>query len=346
MALKLTKHKSKTGLTWYAKGWVNGKYHRLTTGFPVSGGPGAKKAAERRCAELEVEVRERGLGWLSTAPTLSEYWTKTYKPVHTAKKRAPRVDSYLMAHALPVFGPVRMDAVTVSDCQKFLNQRRQALSANMGHKKPRGISEGSVQRLHGFLQGVWNAAKKDGLIEDNPWSRIKRVPYEVRRRLVTAEEQAKLLAVLSPTWQRYLLFMIATGLRLDGCRNIDPDTDLDLAHRRVTVTEKYGKTRTVPFPASIAELLEKQLKVDGQLWPQDPSYHREVLREACIAAGIPHRSPHDLRHTFGHRWLKGGGDIYTLAKMLGDSLEVTSKHYAYLMQEDIRDKADRVDLGV
>jgi integrase len=331
---------------WWARGRIKGKFERRSTGYPVSGGKRAKDAAAARAAQLDVEIRQQHDGQRSKAPTLKAYWTRVYQPSHTAKKRAPRVDRYLMAHALPVFGDRRMDTVTVSECQKFLNTRRSALSANPTHKTPRGIAEGSVQRLHGFLQGVWNAAIKDGLLEANPWAAIKRRPYVVRRRLVTAEEQEKLLTVLTPTWQRYLLFMIATGLRLDGCRNIDPETDLDLERRTVTVTEKYGKTRTVPFPSVIAELLKTQLKVDGQLWPQDPSYHREVLANACTAAKIPHRSPHDLRHTFGHRWLKGGGDIYTLATILGDSLEVTAKHYSYLSEADVQAKAATVDLGV
>jgi integrase/recombinase XerD len=54
-------------------------------------------------------------------------------------------------------------------------------------------------------------------------------------------------------------------------------------------------------------------------------------------------SPHDLRHTFGHRWLVKGGDIYTLSKILGHaSVAVTEKHYAKLLRENIADKMKAV----
>ena len=54
-----------------------------------------------------------------------------------------------------------------------------------------------------------------------------------------------------------------------------------------------------------------------------------------------------LRHTFGWRWLRGGGDIYTLSKILGHaSVAVTEKHYAHLLKEDLRAKADAIDLGL
>jgi hypothetical protein len=46
------------------------------------------------------------------------------------------------------------------------------------------------------------------------------------------------------------------------------------------------------------------------------------------------------------RFLKGGGDIYTLSKILGDTVAVTERHYAHLLKEDVREKADRVDLGL
>jgi len=62
---------------------------------------------------------------------------------------------------------------------------------------------------------------------------------------------------------------------------------------------------------------------------------------------MPHVSPHTCRHTFGHRWLAAGGDLFKLAKVLGHaSVAVTQKHYAYLLKENLRDAVDRLDLGL
>jgi integrase len=104
-------------------------------------------------------------------------------------------------------------------------------------------------------------------------------------------------------------------------------------------------------------VVEQQLAADGRLWRQNPQRLREVLAEACAERknkmgvmtrpAIPHISPHVLRHSFGWRWLKGGGDIYTLSKILGhSSVAVTEKHYAHLLKEDLRAKADAIDLGL
>jgi len=65
----------------------------------------------------------------------------------------------------------------------------------------------------------------------------------------------------------------------------------------------------VPLTKKARKALDQQTKEDGKLWDQDQSRFREVLAAACKRAKVPHISPHDLRHTFGHRFLARGGDI-------------------------------------
>ena len=353
-------NRDKKGI-WWVRGWIDGEYVRRTTGWPVKDRD-TKQRAERRAAEIDKEVRDQRDGWAASTITLRQYWEKTYRPVYTERKRRPRLDKQMMAHALPKIGDIPMAKLTQSACQRYLNERRQAFSANASHKRPKVIAEGTVLREHSFLAAVFERALVDKHIAVNPWRGIKRTPYAVRVRLVDAEMQAELLRRLSPQFQRWLLFMLGTGLRLAECIGIDPATDLDLVQRRVTVTGKGQKTRTVPIPAVLVPVLKAQLKAEGRLWPQDPSTLRAVLTDACAAIqpgrhanqfnvgprpALATISPHDLRHTFGHRWLKGGGDIYTLSKILGHAdIKTTSKHYAHLLTEDIGAKADQVDLGV
>jgi integrase len=111
-------------------------------------------------------------------------------------------------------------------------------------------------RTRSFLQAYWQLAIDDGLVTVNPWRRIKRQRYSVRTRVLTHEEEAKLLEVCSPAFGRWLRFMLATGLRLEECRGVTP-ADFDgpgavpaeriAAARMVTVTGKFGKVRSVPL---------------------------------------------------------------------------------------------------
>jgi len=364
---------------WWVKQQVLGKRIRRSTGFRV-GTQAAKQAALRRAAEIVREETHGFLGW-KQAPTLKTYWLETYQPTYTTRKRAPRLDRQMMAHALPVLGPLRLDAVKKSDCEKYLNSRRRALTANPSWKVQRLVREGTVQRERSFLTAVFQQAVEDGWIQRNPWRGIERKPYAVRDHVLTAVEQQALLSRLSPRFQRFVLFLIGTGVRLEECRGIHPGTkakdwanqDLHLTPADgdlpwVRVTGKFGKTREVPIPPELVPLIRLQLETEGRLWTQNPQRLREVIAEACQArvaiegrtsrrgkavaarearVALTHVGPHTMRHTFGHRYLKGGGDIYVLSKILGHaSVGVTEKHYGHLLSADIRKKARGIDLGL
>lgn len=355
------------GGVWYLVKKINGRRFRITTGFPVAT-KAAKESAKRRATEIELEIRSGVHGWSKDVPTVKDYWTKTYRPTYTVKKSAPGRDDQVMIHALKFFGDKQLDEVKKSDCERYLNVRRKSVSANPKHKRPKPIAEGTVQRERSFLHALFQQAVEDELIDRNPWRKIERGAYVARHRVLTPENQGELLRRLSARFQRFVLFLLGTGVRLEECRGVDPAKDLHLKERWVRVTGKFGKTREVPLPSELVPVIEEQLKADGKLWTQNPQRLREVLADVCkgrsavqgrmsrrgriVAAmpartALPHLSPHDLRHTYGHRWLVGRGDIYTLSKILGHaSVKVTEEHYAYLLKEDIRAKADLVDLGL
>jgi integrase len=168
-------------------------------------------------------------------------------------------------------------------------------------------------------------------------------------RILSEDDEVKFVAALrSPAgndgnvgrakperYVRFTTFMLETGLRLDELLN----DDFSDRGTHVHVRGKFAKERDVPLTKKARKALDDQITEDGKLWDQTPARFREVLAATCQRAGIPHISPHDLRHTFGHRFLVKGGDIYVLSKLLGHaSVAVTEKHYAYLRREDITSK--------
>lgn len=342
------------------------------------------RAAKRKLVEIEAAfLKDKDAHERTIIPTLRDYWTDTYEPTYTVLKRAPRLDRQMIAHALPVLGDFHLDEVRTSDCVAYLNRRRKATHANPNHKQPKQISEGTVQRERGFLQAVFQKAVDDQLLERNPWKTIERTAYVVRDRVVTPAELKVYLPRLNAEYQRMVRFLLGTGLRLDEMRGIDPKADLDLKQRLIVVRErrdaegelitrvKLGKSRVVPIPLDVLPDLKEQLKATGRLWPQSQAQIRDTLALACQARdakaerittrgkhpgtvipalpareAIAHITPHTLRHTFGWLFLKGGGDIYALSLILGDTVAVVEKHYAQLRQEDLRAKIDAVDLGL
>ncbi len=81
-----------------------------------------------------------------------------------------------------------------------------------------------------------------------------------------------------------------------------------------------------------------------------PQGTRRILRERPVVdsgfvawwnrmvdnAGVAYRSPHVVRHTFATQWLRDGGPLPELSRMLGrSSIKTTVDTYAHLAVEDI-----------
>ena len=350
------------GGKWTLRKKIGGKRHEICLGYPEAEKAKAAKAAVKIVSQLLDQ--HHGLAPKpedeKVIPTFSAWWDR-YKAVYSAKKSKPGRDESIVGWWLMVpfgniiWGDAPLDQFKQSDCEAALARRREAGTLNPAWKKQRQeVSEATVQRERGLIQAMFERAMDDGIIERNPWKGVEKEQAEARMRLLVAEDQAKLMAVLTPQFQRFVGFLLETGLRLDDVRKITSDdiiaTSIHIhgkGRKRRTVCQQCkrmgGKCRNVPLTARATELLQEQHDAEGKLWTQHPARLREVLQVGCERAQIGHLSPHDLRHTFGHRWLQRGGDVFTLSKVLGhSSVVITEKHYAHLLQPDIEAKMKAV----
>lgn len=72
---------------------------------------------------------------------------------------------------------------------------------------------------------------------------------------------------------------------------------------------------------------------------------RDVKR-LCKRLGFdpPARTLHALRHTFAVNYLRRGGSVFHLQKLLGHSTLEMTRRYANLMTEDLQAVHERVSL--
>lgn len=290
-------------------------------------------------------------------PTLANYWKHDYRPAWTVGLKTPDADgSYrddnIMVQVLRDLGEKKLTDITSSVAQKWAVRRRGMSYIRKKDGPLYQIAEGTVTRELGLLQAMFQQAINDGLIEKNPWKSVKREPHVVRDRVLSLTEQAQLLEVLPPRYARWMLFVLGTGLRLEEVRGISEATDLNFSESWVRVTRKTrGRTKKVQrvpiIDRSTLDVLQEQLTIEGQLWHVQPRRFRWVLATAAERLGIPHLSPHTLRHTFATRYLQGGGDIYVLSKILGhSSVTITERVYAHLVGDDLLQRSRGVNLGL
>lgn len=334
MEMRTPPHLFQRGGVWYVKKVIRGEERRASTGVKVAGQIEMKKAWG--LAQQILTQWEKDASGAKEIPTFKEWW-ETYKETYSVQKAKPEMDETMVSHALARWGRIKLTHITKSMCEKLLNDRLKQ------------VEQGTVTRMRGLIQAIFQRAIEDDLLEKNPFKAIDRIPDKVRMRVLTHEEQTKLHAVLSPQFQRWLVMMIGTGLRIEEACAVLPEA-LDRKARLLHVSEeaaKYHKARAVPLYDLVEEAIDDQWEAMGRLWNANQQNYRDILQVGAEKADIEHLSPHALRHTFATRYLAAGGNIFILSKILGHaSVTLTEKQYVHLVKADLVERSKGLDLGL
>jgi len=144
-----------------------------------------------------------------------------------------------------------------------------------------------------------------------------------------------------------LLFLLDTGIRLGELVTLTDDR-VWLDDRRALVTGKGQKQRYVPFGVTCCRYLNKYM---AQRPPPlgSPAYvfrandggQLSGRRVRQLFAGLGDRAevakvhPHRFRHTFGYRYIRNGGDVFSLQRILGHVTVSTTMIYVNMQSDDI-----------
>jgi len=186
-------------------------------------------------------------------------------------------------------------------------------------------------------------------------------------RISKLKEPQRVLPTFSPTQVTVLvrhkhkgfyqsrLFLIVLTLLDTGCRISEVlglrVQDVDLDNLLLTVNGKGQKQRKVPFSFELRKHLCKSL-TQGLVFATRHGRTLDrhvVLRDVkllCKRLGFeaPERTLHAFRHTFAINYLRKGGSVFHLQKVLGHSSLEMTRRYANLMTEDLQAIHERVSL--
>jgi integrase/recombinase XerD len=208
------------------------------------------------------------------------------------------------------------------------------------------------------------------------WDHLERDPCvrlpEIQRdpppipNLFTEAEQARLCALPDIRDAALMLILFGSGIR-DGEARDAQLADIDLEQRTLQVRGKGRRERLVPLPRRTVNAVADLALTDGInphdfLWYRAKAnqHSRRIMRnkqivysgfhawwERCLKAGqVRYRKPHTTRHTYATLYLRAGGRMERLSRILGHAhVGITEAHYAHLNVTDLTEDAELVMLA-
>ena len=234
------------------------------------------------------------------------------------------------------------ELVTPAVVRSFAAESMKLLSAGGAHARLRVVRS--------FLR--W--AKEEEYFEKNPMERVPmpKLPHKVLD-AVTPQDMKMLLreAQKSTTplkYQAMLAVLYDTGLRVSELWALELRDVLPTQCFFVR-DAKGGKDRIVPFSRQTLKLVQQYVKQERESTSlpslfvvnvQTPYSNVSIykwLERLCSRAGVKRYGPHCFRRGFAVNYLRNGGDVFTLQRIMGHSTLAMTNRYAAMTTDDLQD---------
>src|SRR6266536_198478 len=148
-----------------------------------------------------------------------------------------------------------------------------------------------------------------------------------------------------------LELLYATGIRVGELCGLDL-ADVDRGRWVVRVLGKGAKERSVPYGVPAEEALAAYLRHGRPALARSGSGSalllgarggrlaatavRRIVAAAATRAGLPHLSPHGLRHSAATHLVEGGADLRAVQELLGHASLSSTQIYTHVSVERLR----------
>jgi integrase/recombinase XerD len=218
----------------------------------------------------------------------------------------------------------------------------------------------AIRAINTFLH--WNSGSERKCGPGCQHPRIQRLKEPQLVLPAYTAQQVRQLVTWKPKgkYQRRLhlliLLLLDTGARITEALTLRV-CDLDMENLLVTLDGKGRKQRVVPFSFELRKALFRFIKdfgrkLDALLFAnrsQTVLAHRNVLRNVknlCKRLGFkaPARTLHAFRHTMATNYIRRGGSVAALQRILGHSSITTTMRYVHVQTADLSANHERVSL--
>ncbi len=241
----------------------------------------------------------------------------------------------------------------------YLQQVRAFEHHRYTRPQSKGLSGHAVNTYLRAIRAFWSWLLREEIITSNPFSKVK-VPKPPRKVISTFSEKQlnsifKSINTATPAGFRdwtMILMLLDTGLRASELVGLTMN-NVNLEEGMVKVFGKGSKERVVPIGAKVQRALWKYLQ-RHRPQPANPLCStlfltavgnpittdrlRTIIEKYARKARIEgvRCSPHTFRHTCAISYLRNGGDVFSLQRILGHSSLEIVRIYVNLAEADIK----------
>lgn len=314
----MSHHLYRRGAIYWARIQIAGRDHRRS--MRTASRADAQRRAEAWLKELQEQIRfglEPTRIFDEAVTAFIEAGGNGIKPSALKRYRT----SLKMAY--PYFKGRPLAAIRNPEIRGFVQARQVA-----------GATNATIRRDLTALSRVLAHAVHLDWIGSNPFTAYDRRYVRERRlppQFVTDTDLARLLDRAPPDMRATIHFLELTGMRTSEAVNLEWQA-VDLKAGTVQLFRtKTNRPRSVPLSPEAKKLLVRRgpsdrgfvfAKADGRPFGNFSSRFAQLAKSAGV-----HFRAHDLRHRFAILWVRRGGDIYDLSRVLGHSSVKTTEIY-------------------
>ncbi|MBD7944754.1 site-specific integrase [Psychrobacillus sp. Sa2BUA9] len=322
-----------------------------------------EKSAELSLTELKAEILKGNHQRVDNQHLTISKWMEMWYERNESKWKISTRAQYQNAiehHIAPNLGHIKLSQLTKSTYQSLIDK---LISSH---------APTSIRTMHAVFNSAINAAVEEEILTRNKITKVNLPQLnpkhlEVGDNFLSEEELRRLLEYVKKNeeFTHYMLILLLafTGMRKGEAlalrwANVDFDNaEITIIHTRDHLGERSAKTDNSIRRIDVSDSLITHLK-KYKLWAMkkklsqgiklnednliliNPSTCEPISRsfpnyltERAFEAGVIKRiTPHALRHTCATILISKGIPVTTVAKMLGDSVEMVLKVYAHSLR--------------
>lgn len=216
----------------------------------------------------------------------------------------------------------------------------------------------SIMTINNYIRNIkvfYNYLQDEKIIRDNPMSKIKQLKQlQEKKEPLTRDEVRRLLKTFDIStlhgYRDYIItkLLLTTGARVGETLSLETK-DINFDSNIIIFRDTKNKKEKVSYMNNkMVYEMKKWLRYKDRYMDVDyvfPTIRKNImtihnyeknLRKVGEVAGIESVYPHRLRYTFAVEFLKAGGNIYVLSKLLDHSTLQVTEIYLNMDREDIR----------